>query len=412
MDLRKKSLGKSSLCAVLSAILPDDCQTQLLRVCLLSDGVGRRSWENWLKCIGQQDPLTYLVQENNEVKNLMPLLFHAINKNTISVHPSLLTLLRTAYFREELRHGAYQEIFKKVLSTFSQSRVEFILLKGSSLAYSVYENPIHRHCHDIDILLKDPDPSRALSSLMEQGFSLPTKTNIDDWENIHLTHKSGLPLVLHRHLFRIPFHNTHSKDFWEHSMVHPIANIPTLVLSPSDNLFHICGHAFCGGSRLSLRWVSDSWSIINHHQNLDWDRLLFNTQKSHLGLQVSIILDYLAKQLDACIPESVLTGFHDTARQSATIGYETALYGLRDSGKGGFRYLFKRGKTWRAKAFILKWMFCPSSAYMRWVQQVSSSWSLPLFYAFRPLKYIISRVWSSLGGYSYNKVYRRNVRTL
>ena len=92
-----------------------------------------------------------------------------------------------------------------------------------------------------------------------------------------------------------------------------MADVPSRILSPADNLLHVCVHAFYCESRQSLRWVCDSWFIIDRYPNLEWDILLDSAQRSDLALPLSITLGYLAGDLNASIPATFLDRLYTAA---------------------------------------------------------------------------------------------------
>ena len=65
-------------------------------------------------------------------------------------------------------------------------------------------------------------------------------------------------------------------------------------------------HAFFAKHHESLRWVCDSWFLIDRRPHLDWDVLVDCARRHRLALPLSVTLGYLAEVLKAPIPEMVL----------------------------------------------------------------------------------------------------------
>src|SRR5262249_14493381 len=146
-----------------------------------------------------------------------------------------------------------------------------ILLKGAALGETVYPDPSLRHSHDIEILVQDLNLPEVAQLLSEAGF-VPSETKLGRGrDSLQLVHESGLPLVLHRTLFEIPFYNTALLQICSRARTVLLLDTPAQVLSPSDVLFHICGHAAYSVSRESCRWISDAWFIVDRYRDLDWD---------------------------------------------------------------------------------------------------------------------------------------------
>ncbi len=358
-----------------------------LRACLFPGEEGRSAGVTWLKQ-GQQSENT---PKEEQVKSLLPLLFSTLRRNNVKVDNSFLTILRAASLREELRTKTYRHICREVFSALTAAGIPIIMLKGATLADTVYGDPALRHSRDIDLLLGEADPSRVLNLLSTVGFTLPKEKIMPKWQDIYLEHGSGLPLALHRHFFHIPLYNGCTADLWARSQMQVIADVPVRTLSPADALLHICGHASYSPSRVSLRWVCDAWLLIDQHPNLDWNVLFDCAVRSHLALPLSVMLGYLAEELQAPIPTIFLSRLQAAATQADTLEREAALSGARSGARGGFKNLLRRTSDWRMRAFVLRWMLFPSPEYLRSVQQIQPSRFLPFFYVDRCLKFLISR---------------------
>jgi hypothetical protein len=389
--MRTQDYGENKpwLSDTLSVLLPTPGQTLLLCACLLSGEAGRQAGEAWLK---QRQELGGILKEDR-IKGLFPLLFSAFQRNGVEVDNAFLTILRTASLREELRAKTYHRICRDVLSTFATAGIPIIILKGAMLADTVYANPALRHCHDIDILLEEPDPSRALRLLSSLRFA-PLRQVVDsECLDTQLVHESGLPLVLHRQLFRISLYNTAMADIWARSQTHVIADVPACILSPADQLLHVCCHAASGTSRESLRWACDAWFLVERHPDLDWKVLFDCAARSHLALPLSVMLGYLAAELQAPIPIAFLERLRRRASQADTVERELALWGAHTSSRGRFKNLLRLTGNWRTRVFVLKWIFFPSPRYLCSVQQLRLSWRLPFYYIGRPLRYVARRIY-------------------
>ena len=373
----------------LVVILPTSAQTSLLHACLYSGEAGRKAGAARLAQIEKSENGL----RGDLVKSLLPLLFNALRRNSVEVDPEFLTVLRTASVREELRTKAYRRVCRDVFAAFSTAGIPAVVLKGAALADTVYADPALRHCHDIDILLGESDPSRAISLLSSLGFTPLGKEMGAEWQDIQLAHQSGLPLVLHRHLFRIPFYNAVMPDMWARSQTQVIAEVPARILSPADQLLHVCGHAASCASRESLRWVCDAWFLIERYPDLDWDVLFACAVRSHLALPLSVMLCYLAEGLQAPIPVAFLERLCREASQADTIERELALRGARVGSRGRFKSLLRMSDDWRTRVFVLKWLLFPSPRYLYSMHQLHSPWQLPFSYLSRPLRYVARRTW-------------------
>ena len=211
-----------------------------------------------------------------------------------------------------------------------------------------------------------------------------------------MKHGSGLPLELHYDLFRIPHYRAPLMDMWKRSLTQEIVGVPVHVLAPPDMLLHVCGHASCSSSRDTLRWVCDAWYVIAQCANSDWDVLVDGALRSRLALPLSVIFRYLVDELDAPIPAPVLLRLVAAARRMSVVGREAALAGARAGGRGTLENLFRQAGGGREWVILLKWMFLPSPDYLRWTYTIRSSWLLPFYYVYRPLRYITRCIWAAV----------------
>jgi hypothetical protein len=375
------------------AVLPTEEQTQLLRVCLHSGEPARQAWRAWQEHVGD---IASAARENGEIKGLLPLIYHSLRRNEIETDKDVLSTLRTAYAHEQLRHTAYREIFQNVLSAFAREGIAAIVLKGAALADAVYDEPALRHCHDIDLLLEGPDLSRVARLLPALGFAPLNHDLGPTWQDAQAEHSSGLPLALHRSLFRVSPYNEAFGDVWRRSEAQTIADVSARVLSPADSLLHVCGHAFSSWGRRSLRWVCDGWLIIRRYPQLDWECLLDRAEQGHLVIPLSVTLGYLAEELHTPIPRMILERLARRASQHDGFARDLAVSVARASVPGGFGRLLRMAWTWPTRARLLWWMLVPSADYVRWFFHVRRTWLLPFYYVHRPLGYVVYRVKSYL----------------
>jgi Uncharacterised nucleotidyltransferase len=366
------------LSGALSVILPAPEDSLLLRACLNSNKSGEQACKAWLK---QRTELSNELRKES-TKAFLPLLFRALQIHGIEIDAALLTILRTAVLREELRTNASNNTCRDVFSIFTVNEIPMIVRGGVALADTVYPDRALRHAH-IDVLIPDTKMDRATGLLLSAGFKA-VNLELSKFE-----HASGLHLELHTRLFQIPYDNLPSAEIWARSRSRAVAGLPARVLAPSDSLLHVCGHASYSRSRQSLRWVSDAWFIIDHHRrDLDWELFIECAKRSHLALPLSVMLGYLAKSLDAPIPPMVLDRLCAAAFRTDATEREAALWGTLASVGRDQKKLVWAADDWRARAFVLKWLLMPSPHYLRWAEQFRHFWLLPLYYAYRPLRYV------------------------
>ena len=287
-----------------SATLPTAEQTWLLRACLQSGQAGAEAWKAWLEHIGGPDRI--LGPATRGVRWLFPLLSTALRHNKVSIKHRVFAGLRAAYLAEEIRNKTYWSVFRDVLSRLAQHNLPTIVLRGAALAQTVYPDPAMRHCHDVDLLLRPQDLSQAQNLLLSAGFVKSRGDPLHGHQHLVFRHRSHLPLELHSRPFLLPHYSIGTSEVWERVREQNIAGASTLILCPTDQLLHIAVHAFCCQSRSSLRWVCDAWFLLQGRPHFDWTEVLDRACSHSVALPVLTMLDYLAQEIGAPIPDPFL----------------------------------------------------------------------------------------------------------
>lgn len=369
----------------LSILLPTEQDTLLLRACLRSDDTGREAWTAWLERIGE--PGEKLLQRRPSLVHFLPLLHVATKRYGAQVPRDLAFCLRAAHFREELRSQAYRAILRRVFHVLRDGGINFTVLKGAALAGTVYEGWALRHCHDIDLLVDEEDHVSACRALQDAGVGQrcePSRMS----RGVRFLHHSGLPIELHADLFEHPFYRCGEDSTMGRCQTTSIVGISACALSPSAALLHVCGHASYSGSRSSLRWVTDAWSIAAKSAGLDWDAFLWDTARAKLALPLHVMLEYLAAQLGAPIPRPVLESLARDAARAGPRAREAALFGVHET----HRRLRNVTHDWRSRTLLLRWWLFPSPSCLRWAYGVRSRSEVFLLYLERIVRHVARRV--------------------
>ncbi len=371
---------------ILSAILPTERETALLRACLLGGESGRRAWEVWWH--DAHAGSRALLGDPMRPGRLLPLIHEAAQRHGAEFEPALRTLLRTARYREQLRWATYERIFLEALRALAAAGVPVIVLKGAALARAVYPDPALRHSHDIDLMVRREHLAPAASALARAGFARGRFVQASD--DAMLAHPSGLPVALHVRPSGAPWPAAALAEVWARSR--PLADLsaPARALSPADSLTQVCSQAALFGSRATLVWACDAWLILARERDLEWDVLVRAATASHVALPVAALLRYLATELDAAVPVEVVDALV-RASEADRLGLELALAGARRGRGGAYPSLFRRCAGWHERRAVLGWMFRPSPAFIRWDCPLPAARTLPLYLVFRAMRPLVSR---------------------
>lgn len=375
-----------ALDAVLAAMLPSAAETSLLRASL---SMGNTAQLAWTACQERFGNLLHVFrQDTRGLKRWMPLLHDALLRNGLTAAPELATVLRTAAFQEELRSERYQGIVGETLARLQAAGVPFLTLKGPALE-RLYPHPALRHNHDLELLLREPtDLGRVITLLERVGARPASAPEAAPSGSRVLEHAAGLPIRLSTRLFRTPHYQIATESLWTRRSTVALAGAPAQVLAPDDTLLHVLGHAASSASRTSLQWVADAWFLLQRHPELEWSRLESTACEGQLRLVLTATLPYLARELGAAIPESVLTRVTRGAEAIPRVERDALLSSLRSSGDGEVRRMLVGLSSPRERLRLLLWLLGPSPAYLRQVYGPRPG-VLPFLYVYRSMAYAV-----------------------
>lgn len=390
---RKPHSDHRILRSALRVLLPTHAETHLLRALLYSDDAGRRAWQQWQARVG--DPLAAFKTVHREQKGLLPMLHLAVTRNAVDVEDGFASLLRAAHFREELRGHAYRRVLRETASALAADGRPPVVLRGCALADTVYDAPAARHSHGIDLLVEDAGVGRCAEQLPRLGFSPANHlvggrkaAAIRSWN-----HACGLPLELHTQLFDVPYYELPMGDLWSRSRPLPSFAPVAGALAPEDALLHVCGHAAHSATRNALRWVCDAWLLIARERALDWPLFLDTAKAAQLALPLSLIMRYLAEELDAPVPAGVCTTLDGLADDVDDVGHEVGVLGALTGAHARMRRVIVTAPGWSARCALLRCLLAPSPACVRALGHGPGRWRLVRYYLARPFEYAL-RAWS------------------
>jgi hypothetical protein len=335
--------------AVLSAILPTPDETLLLRACLQSGDAARSAWDAWCERVGE--PRTVLGAGDPARRRLLPLVLAALERSDLTATPPLRTQLRAAYLHERLRSRTVRSVCGAVIGVLRDHGVAAVVLGGAALAETAYAEPALRHCHDVDILVRSDELSRAADLLGPHGFTrLPSRGR--GARGVTLEHATGLPVALHGTPFQIPYYRQPFDDVWSRGRTEMVGDVPARLPCPADQLVHVCGHASYSPSRASLQWACDAWGIIERAARIDWNLVLDVAVAARLAVPLFAMLDYLEDALDAPIPTTALRTLAKVASDTDAEGIDAALLGVVLGPRHHLRRAFQLAPDWRTRAAL------------------------------------------------------------
>jgi len=201
----------------------------------------------------------------------------------------------------------------KMLHRFKELEIPVIVLKGAYLAEIVYEDLGSRIMGDIDLLVKVGDLKKSSMVLAEMGYQ--SDALLPDAES-HYFEKHHLPDFYKLNASPIEIHwtivNNNSpfrielNDVWNEALEATIAGAPALVLSPLDQILHLCMHNYGHYFNLGLRPFIDLMHVTRHYrESIQWEQLKQKTQDSKSSRCVFLML-YTTNQLFGALSKEVV----------------------------------------------------------------------------------------------------------
>jgi len=204
-----------------------------------------------------------------------------------------------------------QQLFndiRPVLQAFERAGIDAIVLKGMALVARYYHDPGLRPMADVDVLVSPSAVERASSVLRELGW-IPwyrlTPAFLRVKHALAFDNRLGTICDLHWRTFEEPADRGADDDVRAAAVTVSFQGERLRILSPSDQLLHVCGHGARWAQVPGIRWVADAMLILREGQ-VDWRRLVEQTVRRRFVLRIREMLDYLRTAFGAPVPAAVI----------------------------------------------------------------------------------------------------------
>lgn len=367
----------------LSAMLPTESQTWLLRTCLGEGEEVARSWKIWTRRV--ESPLDGLRCPTQGSPWVSSELYSALRPLSASMDDSVMSLLRVARVVEEMRAAAHKRILRDVLRVLVESGVLPLVMNGVALQEMVYPDERIRHGHDIDLLIEESQLQSAVTALQKSGLVPPARLGTRGDSTVRFTHSSGVCVSLWRSLFSIPSVSPPSTDIWNRSVVRVVAGHRVPILSPADALLSVLGRAGDSASRATLLWVCDAHHIICKNPDLSWNVFGDAVAYCRKSLPVIVLLTYLTDAFGLDVPDHLFDRLSRSAAHPSRLERDLALHAARQGMNGGLCNLVRRSKPSGEQMTVLRSLLCPSWSFARHISGAASPLRIAMTYPVGPL---------------------------
>jgi hypothetical protein len=230
------------------------------------------------------------------------------------------------YYRNTAKNLWRLTRLKPLLASFDRARVPLLLLKGASLALSVYPEIGLREMSDVDLLVRPEQLEAANALLREAGYRAIDLAAIDLAKppREHLTtldyrdpHNMKPAIHLHWHLINstVP-HADYSRridldGIWARAGRASLDGLSVMELSPDDAVLYLSEHAMRVSHSMSrLIWLADlAWLIHRKGSEVAWDSIERMASQWGICRLVAPPLKFVRNHLDVPIPDQVLRAF-------------------------------------------------------------------------------------------------------
>jgi hypothetical protein len=204
-------------------------------------------------------------------ERLMTVFWPRLERSGLSVPPEHEGALRTQAMVGEFQLGTAEKVLQEVVETCRRLDIDLMLLKGASLALTVYSGFRDRPMGDLDVVARGADAERLWSALREDGWALEFEGGGEFYEGHQhlppLVWSGGLGVVLevHRSLLasRTPFRIAED-EWWATARRKDFGGHDVAVLEPCAQLIYLSIH-FAWSHTLSrglARTVRDVCAVI------------------------------------------------------------------------------------------------------------------------------------------------------
>ncbi|MGH8164892.1 MAG: nucleotidyltransferase domain-containing protein, partial [Rhodanobacteraceae bacterium] len=252
-----------------------------------------------------------VLQESHR-HHLLPLLSRA-SAGCEAVPSFVRDRAHEAQQRTQAVNSIYLRDAREALLAFAQAGLSPVVLKGVSLAESLYPDIGLRAFCDLDALFAIEDLERAEAVLRELGYEQEPSPHERDWYFEHYyqlprfaRRAGGFCVELHWDLGRrpYPFH-LDLADMQSRAVQGIAAGVPARVLDNEDLLLHLAVHlAWGNGFDGHVRGIVDIAEVIR--RGVDWNRFEARVIEAGAAQVVVPSLELAAWLLDAPVPPNVL----------------------------------------------------------------------------------------------------------
>ncbi len=246
--------------------------------------------------------------------SLHPFLHFALNESAFLdlVPPEARATLEQSKTDAVIRYMRRRTELHRVFTLFNEDGIEAVVLKGASLAESVYPLPYLRPMRDVDLWIPEAQMARAHSLLEADGYREKHVPYLDmnarygkEIRLAKLFNYDLLVIEIHSTLdIHLPSDNHEMNAIWNRCIEHP--GFRAKNLHPRDMLHHLCMHlALRHRFEQGLLWLLDIRLLVEEYcLQMEWNELAEESRRQQTSKYVYICLEMVADLLGCSVAEA------------------------------------------------------------------------------------------------------------
>ena len=295
---------------------------------------------SFLKALGDPDPSVlgqWLATEELHpdlagwavAQNLGPYLFQRLQQSAAlrstgavpvqSLPENVRAALLAARYQAVAANTIQRQELANILGALERAEVDVVLLKGTALAYTVYDDPISRLKGDIDAWMQSDRLPAATSALESLGYRSrykadrpPALMSLVGGEQQMVNNIPGTGLIeLQWPAFRGEWtrHTTQidHAGIWSRCLPITVEGHGTRVMAPEDTLIHLCHHQAIS-HQFSFPWVRGllDLHLVVERASPDWQKVIAGARVWRLATVLWTVFGLSRQLFNTPIPDEVL----------------------------------------------------------------------------------------------------------
>lgn len=332
-------------------LLPSPTQTLLLQTCLCTTGEIDRAWGKWCKQVGS--PRKMILSDKWGLKSILPLLHHSLREGQVKLDKHTQTLLRTAFFREQLRFATIRRLCRQVFQSLNARGIEAVLAGDLAIAETAYDSPALRHCGSIRLLLAEDQIDRAVAVIRQGNWKLLARVEQADGTRALLADESGLELQMASRMCCIPQHSSTADEVQSHSRQRLVDNVTICLPCWADLLLSAMNYTFIHGSWRRIEWVCDVSMLLARASKQDWQNFVEIVGRERLSWPVLAVLNYLKDSFGCCVPPAVVEALYRISSENQKACDQVAEFCAHSALHSSLTEALHRASGFRQRSLVL-----------------------------------------------------------